>query len=85
MSNERLYKVGLTKSELEAVILFNLSKHADSMDIGSVSIDTSKRIHDLTKRLTSDSVDVEKDQLEEVKEPAQTQPEAETKPSGAWG
>jgi hypothetical protein len=56
------YRVALTEAELKAVI----RHHSESMCLGDIDADTSKRIHDLTKRLKNDGPEISNDPRPEI-------------------
>jgi len=56
------FTVKLTEEELQAVIHMHALKMATAIDTGmSVNPETSARLHDLTKRLTRETPEIEND------------------------
>ena len=53
----KTFRVALTENELKAVI----RHHASYVAIGEFEPETTKRIHDLTKRLKDDKPEIEND------------------------
>lgn len=55
MSNERKFKIQVTEDELKALIDHNLLK----LQSYGYTVETSARIHDLTKRLNRETPEIE--------------------------
>jgi hypothetical protein len=53
----KTFKLTVTQEELERII----KHHADKIQLGYHDIETSERIHSLTKRLTKDIPEIESD------------------------
>lgn len=53
----KTWKVALTEDELKALIDYHSSRHP----AGGYSLETSARIHDLTKRLNKETPEIEND------------------------
>ncbi len=51
------YRVELTEDELRALI----RHHGDKISMDSIDADTSRRIHDLTKKLKNDGPEISND------------------------
>lgn len=76
MSNERTWTLKVNEGELRALIAHNMSKHYETM-----TVESSSRIHDLTKRLAKDTPEIDNDPRP-TQEAPQPQQEAAKAPGG---
>ena len=58
----KTFKLTVTEDELRALIDFNLAHHQDKP-----TVESSARIHDLTKRLNKETPEIENDPRSEIK------------------
>lgn len=76
MSNKK-FKVTLSEDELKAVIMHNMQSMYNSMNV-----ETSARIHDLTKRLNKETPESEEEKTPAISETANPVNEPQQQP---WG